>query len=249
MIVTNGPDELPVIKGDDFERGAQWLIALVRTDIAQTPAPVDVRRGLVAAGLLRTAELMEHSWLAHQNALHLPGQMLFRAMVDNWLVSRYLMEGPDDALDRVIKSYQGHRQRIAELTGLRQDPRIQGPPAGTKKMPPALQLAEVLDRADRLATSGEPAKGSARWWYGWAYAPMSDSAVHSGFGALERYISRTSEGFEFVARPDPLTDATRCFRLSMGTATDHLVRAYSYLGIDTSRIGELVGFRVRAPEA
>lgn len=78
---------------------------------------------------------------------------------------------------------------------------------------------------------------------------MSDSAVHSGYGALERYVARVNEGFVFVARPEPLTDETRCFRLSMGTATDLPVRAYPYLGIDTSRIGELIGFRVLPAES
>lgn len=148
----SGRQAPPKIEGDDFERGAQWLIALVRADIAQTVAPADLRLGLVAAGLLRTAELMEHSWVAHQNALHLPGQMLFRAIVDNWLVSRYLIEGPKDALDRVMKSHQGHRTKIGELTGLVQDTRIKGPPAGTKNMPQALQLAEIHDRTDGWPT-------------------------------------------------------------------------------------------------
>lgn len=116
-------------------------------------------------------------------------------------------------------------------------------------MPQALHLAEILDRRDRLPVTGEALKGSARWWYGWAYAPMSDGVVHSGYGALQRYLVRGITGLEFVGRPEPGASATRCFRLSLGIAADQLVRTYDGLGLDMSRIGELVGFRVRAPQA
>lgn len=230
---------------DHFEAGGKWFVALVRADIAERPAPADIRSGLVAANLLRTAELLEHLLVAHVHALHLPAQMLFRAVGDCWLVGRYLIEGRDDAADRMLNSFDAQRTKTTELTGIERKSTPQPRPGRTKRMPQARQIAEYLDERDGLPINEQPIEGSARWWYGWVYSPMSDSAVHSGFGALERYVKASPEGFQFVARPAQLIEASRCFRLSVGAAANLLMRSYAYLGLETSRVGDLEHMQIR----
>lgn len=230
---------------DDFEAGGRWFVALVRADIAERPAPTIVRSGLVASNLLRTAELLEHLLVAHMHALHLPAQMLFRAVGDSWLAGRYLIDGPEDAADRMLNSFDAQRVKTGDLTGVERMSTPRPRPGKTKRMPPAQQIAEFLDNHDGLLSDGLPVEGSARWWYGWVYSPMSDSAVHSGFGALERYVQKSADGFKFVARPTQLVDASRCFRLSVGAAANLLMRSYPYLGLETSRVGDLEHMQIR----
>lgn len=112
-------------------------------------------------------------------------------------------------------------------------------------MPHPQQIAELLDERDGLSIDEQPVEGSARWWYGWVYSPMSDSAVHSGFGALERYVQASADGFQFMARPAQLMEASRCFRLSVGAAANLLMRSYPYLGLETSRVGDLEHMQIR----
>ena len=181
------------VPDDDFEAGGKWFVALVRADIAERPAPANVRYGLVAANLLRAAELLEHLLVAHIHDLHLPAQMLFRAVGDCWLVGRYLIDGPEDAADRMLDSFDAQRVKTAGLTGIERSGTPRPRPGRTKRMPQPQQIAELLDERDGLPIDEQPAEGSARWWYGWVYSPMSDSAVHSGFGALERYVCSASE--------------------------------------------------------
>lgn len=231
---------------DHYEEGGKWFVALVRADIAERLAPTNIREGLVAANLLRTAELVEHLLVAHLHDLHLPAQMLFRAVGDNWLGGRYLMEGPEDAADRMLNSFDAQRRKTAELTGLQPKFVPASRPGKTKKMPQARQIAEYLDQHDGLPIDDDPLEGSAMWWYGWIYGPLSDSAVHSGFGALQRYVQARPGGFRFVARPPHLVEATRCFRLSVGGAANLLMRSYRYLGLDTSRVGDLEHMQIRA---
>lgn len=230
---------------DRFEAGAKWFVALVRADIAERPAPVNIRKGLVAANLLRTADLVEHLLVAHIHDLHLPAQMFFRAVGDCWLVGRYLIDGPEDAADRMLNSFDAQRTKTAGLTGIERKSTPRPRPGRTKRMPQARQIAEYLDGRDGLPINDEPVEGSARWWYGWVYGPMSDSAVHSGFGALERYVKASPDGFHFVARPAQLIEASRCFRLSVGAAANLLVRSYPYLGLTTSRVGDLEHMQIR----
>lgn len=230
---------------DHIEEGGKWFVALVRADIAEQLAPSNVRNGLVAANLLRTAELLEHLLVAHTYDLHLPAQMLFRAVGDCWLVGRYLIDGPEDAADRMINTFDAQRSKTADLTGIERKSMPRPWPGRTKGMPQARQIAEYLDNRDGLPINDEPVEGSALWWYGWVYTPMSDTAVHSGFGALERYVRTSSDGFRFVARPAHLIQASRCFRLSVGAAANLLMRSYSFLGLETSRVGDLEHMQIR----
>lgn len=246
MVDHHRDDSRATMPDDHFEAGGKRFVSLVRADIAERPAPTDIRSGLVAANLLRTAELLEHLLVAHVHALHLPAQMLFRAVGDCWLVGRYLIDGPEDAADRMLNSFDAQRTRTADLTGIERKRTPRPRPGRTKGMPQARQIAEYLDERDGLPINEQPVEGSARWWYGWVYGPMSDSAVHSGFGALERYVKASPNGFQFVARPAHLIEASRCFRLSVGAAANLLMVSYPYLGLETSRAGGLEHMQIHA---
>jgi hypothetical protein len=232
---------------------------------------VHLRRQLAAAGLARCRALLEGMLLLRDKARDDIVGVLFRSLVEAWMVSLYVLHkgtGPEDegVLFELAADYQHWAAKMANATkgwaeGDAAEPilaawrenvaqrKAEAEAAGKEwRMPGALNYADIARAlGPLLERAGRPA-GKVTDLYDRPYRGESIYNVHAGYGVLSRYLSGAPDADEHGVLARPPAPFPGEVKIGALLTADLAVRVFAAFGLTVKPPLDQVYERIRVFE-